>query len=286
MTKRCTHGCPIQADHEKSAISYLAGEQLENVKALLDSPIGRHRDVFLYALLIVMHRLGSPWQLIRLAIHAAASDLAEHIAATPFAVAVDVVVGDLDRIITDLRDAVQRADSDEAARLVKDFHDAARALHTEIELPPDSDWGRRLATARAEVADLLEGEIDNLAGQVRRLLRPRNGRDATAPLDSIDVDDLEAKLALVAACRNYAGELAVSEVTLRVYSELQSWFDNNTDILLERLRAAPPAERALRQSQLDAAIRFCAKLFGAEYAGTLARAADVAGKDEPKAAKG
>jgi hypothetical protein len=73
-------------------ISNLAGEQLENVKALLDSPIARHRDVFLYALLLVMNRLGSPWQLIRLAINAAASDEAAHIAETPFAVALDVVL--------------------------------------------------------------------------------------------------------------------------------------------------------------------------------------------------
>ena len=266
-------------------ISNLAGEQLENVRALLDSPIGRHRDVFLYALLIVMSRLGAPWQLIRLAIHAAASDVADHIAATPFAIAVDVVLGDFDRIITNLGDALKAADSDEVGRLLKDFHDAARALHTEIELPADSTWGRQLASARADVASLLEGEIDNLPGQVRRLLRPRNGRDATTPLDFIDVDDVEAKLALVAACRNYAGELAVSEATRRVHSELRTYFDNGTDILLERLRASPPAERALRQSQVDAAIRFCAKLFGAEYAGTLARAADVAAKGEPKAAK-
>ena len=41
----------------------------------------------------------------------------------------------------------------------------------------------------------------------------------------------------------------------------------------------------LRQSQVDAAIRFCAKLFGAEYADTLARAADVAVKGEQRAAK-
>ena len=267
------------------AIGNLAGEQLVNVRALLDSPIGRHRDVFLYALLVVMSRLGSPWQLMRLAIQAAASDIAEHIAATPFAIAVDVVLGDFDRIITNLRDALKAADSDEVGRLLKDFHDAARALHTEIELPPDSTWGRRLAAARADVASLLEGQIDNLPGQVRRLLRPRHGREAIASLDSIDVDDVETKLALVAACRNYAGELAVSEATRRVHSELQTYFDNGTGVLLERLRASPLAERALRQSQVDAAIRFCAKLFGPEYAGTLARAADVAAKDEQKAAK-
>ena len=52
-------------------INNLADEQLENVRSLLDSPIGRHRDVFLHALLVVMSRLTSPWQLIRLAIAAA-----------------------------------------------------------------------------------------------------------------------------------------------------------------------------------------------------------------------
>lgn len=268
-----------------TAISSLAGEQLVNVRALLDSPIGRHRDVFLYALLVVMSRLGAPWQLIRIAILATASDAAEHIAATPFAIAVDIVLGDFDRIVTNLRSALRSANSDEVSRLLKDFHDAARALHTEIELPADSIWGRQLAAARADVASLLEGEIDNLPGQVRRLLRPRNGRDATAPLNSIDVNDVEAKLALVAACRSYASELAVSEATRRVHTELQDYFDSNTQVLLDRLRASPPAERSLRQSQVDAAIRFCAKLVGPEYAGLLARAADVAAKDEQKAAK-
>ena len=233
-----------------------------------------------------MSRLGAPWQLIRLAIHAAASDAADHIAATPCAIAVDVVLGDLDRIVTNLREAMKTADSDEAGRLLKDFHDAARALHSEIDLPPDSAWGKQLANARADAADLLEREMRDLPAQVRRLLRPRNGREGIAPLDSIDVDDVDTRLALVAACRNYADELAVSEVTRRVHSELQSYFDNGTQVLLERLRVSPPAELALRQSQVDAAIRFCAKLFGAEYAGLLARAADIAVKGEQKAAKG
>jgi hypothetical protein len=268
-----------------ASISNLASEQLQNVWGLLDSPIGRHRDVFLYALLVVMSRLGSPWQLIRLAIHAAVSDSAEHLAATPFAVAVDVVLGDLDRIVTNLREALAIADSNEVGRLLKDFHDAARALHTEIDLPADSTWGRQLASARAEAATLLEGEIRDLPAQVRRLLRPRDGREAIVPLDSIDVDEVDVKLALVGACRTYASELAVNEATLRVHSELQSYFDNGTHLLLERLRLSPPAERPLRQSQVDAAIRFCARLFGAEYAGLLGRAADIAVKDEQRLAK-
>ena len=91
---------------------------------------------------------------------------------------------------------------------------------------------------------------------------------------------------LAATCRNYASELAISEATRRVHSDLQNFFDTGTQVLLDRLRSSPPAERSFRQSQVDAAVRFCAKLFGTDFASTLAKAADVAGKGEAKTARG
>ncbi len=226
-------------------ISNLAEAQLANVTALLDSPIGRHRDVFLYALLVVMSRLGSPWQLIRLAIRAAASDAAARIAETPFAVAVDVVLTDLDRMIANLRESLKAGRSGEVATLLKDIHDAARALHTEIDLSIDSPWGRQLAASRAEVAELLEGEIDNLPGQVRRLLRPRVPRETGAVVDEGDVAEIEAKLVLAATCRNYASELAISEVSGRVHSDLQNYFDSGTQV-----SARPAADFAARRADI------------------------------------
>jgi hypothetical protein len=268
-------------------ISNLADEQLENVTALLDSPIGRHRDVFLYALLVVMNRLGSPWQLIRLGVNAAKSDEAARIAETPFAVAVDVVLTDIDRMISALRGSLKAGRSGEVASLLKDIHDASRSLRSELDLSAESPWARQLAASRAEASRLLQAEIDNLPGHVRRLLRPRAPKEtgAGATLDAGDVAEVEAKLVLAAACRNYAGELAVSEATRRVTSDLQNYFDSGTQILLDRLRASPPGERSYRQSQVDAAVRFTAKLFGADYASLLAKAADVAAKDEQKLAK-
>ncbi len=270
-----------------ATIGNLADEQLENVTALLDSPIGRHRDVFLYAMLIAMSRLGSPWQIIRLAIHAAKSDVASRVAATPFAVAVDVVLADIERMIDTLHAKMNAGQGADAATLLKNIHDAARALHTEMDLSGDSAWARQLAASRATVARLLQAEIENLPGQVRRLLRPRTAREVgyMGAVDAGDVAEVEAKLALTATCRNYAGELAISETTRRVTSELQTYFDNGMQVLLDRLRAAPDAERGFRQSQVDAAVKFCAKLFGDEYAGVLGKAADIAAKGELKAAK-
>jgi len=270
------------------SIGNLADDQLDNVKTLLESPIGRHRDVFLYALLLVMSRLGSSWQLIRLAIQAAGSDAAARIAETPFSVAVEIMLADVARMIGALRDSVKAGRGAEVATHLKDVHDAVRGLRTELDFSSDTGWARQLASFRSEVSKLLQAEIENLPGQVRRVLRPRPAKETgpNATLDASDVDEIEAKLVLAAACRNYSAELAFSEATRRVHSDLQNYFDSGTQVLIDRLRTSPPAERTYRQSQVDAAVRFCAALFGADFASTLAKAAQVAGKGEQKVAKG
>ena len=40
----------------------------------------------------------------------------------------------------------------------------------------------------------------------------------------------------VGACRNFAGELAISEVTLRTFQEIQQYLDTGTRTLLDALR--------------------------------------------------
>ena len=125
---------------------------------------------------------------------------------------------------------------------------------------------------------MLKPEIDATPGRVRRLLRPPPAKEIHpgSTVDSIDVDDVQARVEFVSACRNYAGELALSEVTLRAYSELTQYLETGTKVLLDALRHAGTGERAFRQSQVEAAIRLCRSLFGIDYAEALAKAADVA----------
>ena len=276
----------VVASRLPPVIGSLAEEQLDNVKVLLDSPVGCHPDVFLYALIVVMGRLAAPWQLIRLAVRAANSDAAVRIAQTPFALALDLVIAEIERAIAAMRSTLGEGRRVQVAPLVKDAHDAARALHTELDLAGDPPWARQLGAARSEVAALLRAEIETIPGRVRRLLRPRSGAEAGRALDAAEVTEVEGALDMFVACRTYAGELALSEATRRVDSDLQNFFDSGTQILLDALRATPAAERIGRQSQVDAAVRFCGKLFGAEYAALLSKAADVAGKGELRAARG
>jgi hypothetical protein len=266
-------------------IRNLADEQLENVTALLDSPLVRRHDLLLYALLLAMSRLGSRWHLIRLAVRSAETDVAARIAPTPAALAITLVLDDIELQAMELREALEGRDVERAVALLKEIHDGARGLRTELDLSGDHPWRRQLAAVLGEVSRVIEGQIVTVPGRVHRLLRPRAGGEGAA-LDLNDVAEVEALIDLVNACRTYAAELAVNEATLRVHSQLQHYLDTGMAALLDGLRQAGPGERAFRQAQVDAAVRFAAKIFGTEYAAVLLKAADVAAQGaDPKAAK-
>jgi hypothetical protein len=260
-------------------------EQIDQVKTLLEGASAQKSfqhapsqksELFLYGLIVVAGRLAAPWQLISIATRAAESDDAARIAGTPYAVAVTIVLGELEAMVGELRSELKAGRP--VASLLKAVHDAARGMRTEMDLSVDSAWSRQLAAIRSAVSNLLSAEIETTTGRVRRLLRPRPAKEIVpgSLLDAIDVHEVETRVELVGVCRHYASELAVSEVTLRTYSELTQYLETGTRILLDALRQADDAERPFRQSQVDAAVRFCRTVLGADYAGMLAKAADVA----------
>jgi hypothetical protein len=260
-------------------------DQIDGVKSMLEAASVQKApgagatakaDLFLYSLRLVMSRLAAPWQLIRIATRAAESDDTIRIAETPCAVAVTIVIGELESMVGDLR--TQLRAHRPVTPLLKSIHDTVRGLRTEIDLSGDSPWGRRLTAIRTEVSDVLKAEIETTPGRVRRLLRPRPAKEIVAGslLDATDVGDVEMLVEFVGACRNYANELAVNEATTRSYSELQLYLESGAKVLLDALRQAGDADRPFRQSQVDAAIRFCRAVFGADYAGLLAKAAEIA----------
>src|SRR5262249_25309298 len=267
-------------------IRNLSDDQISSIIAFLNSTAGRQREVYTFGLALVMSRLASPWQLIRLGIKAAESDLPTRIAETPYAPALSMVLGEVERLVGELDSDLQRGPAVAGSSLLKAIHDAARGLRTELDLFADSPAARELAAIRSDLAAVLRPEIESAPGRVRRLLRPRTAKEIVpgAVLDAVDVADTETLLGFLGHCRSYAGELAINEMTMRAYSEVQNYLETHVEPLLDALRAAGKADRRYRQSQLDAAVRFCGKIFGQEYADTLAKAAEVAVAGERKAA--
>ncbi|HEX4409779.1 MAG TPA: hypothetical protein VH206_13485 [Xanthobacteraceae bacterium] len=271
-----------------SHIRVFEGALIDAIKTLLDTAVaqcslepgaGNKSDILLYGLILVMNRLTAPWQLIRIATRAADSDETSRIADTPYAAAVALVLGEIESTVRELRTELKSGRS--IVSMLKAIHDAARGLRTELDLTVDSPWSRQLAAIRADVSSLLKSEIETTPGRVRRLLRPRPAKEIApgSVLDSVDVNDTETQVEFVNACRHYASELAINEVTTRAHSELTLYLETGTKVLLDSLRHAGDADRPFRQSQVEAAIRFCRGVFGAEYASLLAKAAEVAGQN-------
>ncbi len=273
--------------HLPLRIPNLNGGELDEYKALIEKTTVEDGELFLYALLTVMSRLAAPWQIIRFGIKAAGSDTAARVAETHYGVAVTIVLAELERMVNELRDDLRSGVGIAVGALLKTIHDAARGLRTELDLPVDSTWGRALASQRAQIAELLRSEIESAPGRMRRLLRPRPSTEIqpNSALDAGEVAEVEALMGFVGNCRHFASELAINEMTQRTFSEIQQYLDSGTRALLDGLRHAGDIDRSFRQSQVDAAVRFCAKVFGADYAALLTKAAEVAGSAERTTAR-
>ena len=138
-----------------------------------------------------------------------------------------------------------------------------------------------------DISNALQSEIDSVPGRVRRILRQRPEKEIPpgARIDSTEVEETVALIDFVATCRNYASELAINEVTLRTYSDLQQYVEQATEALVQSLRGGDAKCRAYRQMQVSAAIKFCEMLFGHDYASLMSRAAENALTGERKASR-
>jgi hypothetical protein len=250
--------------------------------AALQTPL-----VLPFALSLVMQRLSAPWQIIRLAIKVAASDDEIRVAATSYGVAVTMALHDLASVAASLRADIKRGQFNDVAEHLKTIHDGVRGLRTELDLRNDSRWGKQLTSLRADISNALQSEIDSVPGRVRRLLRQRADKDisASSKLDPSEVDETADLIDFVAVCRTYASELAINEVTLRTFSDLQHYVEHSTEALVQSLRGADSRARAFRQQQVKAAIRFCDVLFGHDYASLMGRAAENALSGERKSTR-
>jgi hypothetical protein len=258
--------------------------QTTTTSASLNVPSLQTPQVLPFALSLIMQRLSAPWQIIRLAIKMAASDDEIRVAATPYGVAVTIALHDLFCLTAGLRMDIRRGHFENVAEDLKILHDGVRGLRTELDLRKDSTWGKQLASIRTDISNTLQSEIDSVPGRVRRLLRQRPDKDIPpgAKVDTAEVEEIVALIGFVAVCRTYASELAINEVTLRTYSDLQQYVEQSTETLVQSLRGGDGKMRAYRQMQVAAAIRFCEVLFGRDYASLMSRAAENALTGERK----
>ena len=171
-------------------IGTFGGPVVDSVQVQLDETLGNRDHLFTYALLLLMARIASPWQLIRLATKAAGGDNTRWISETPYVATIDIVLEEVDRRVRELASDLKSGRGIAVSALLKDVHDALRGLRTELDLPQDSSWSRQLQALHADIAKLLSSEIELMPGRVRRLVRPRPSKEI-APNSRLNPHEVE-----------------------------------------------------------------------------------------------
>jgi hypothetical protein len=143
---------------------------------LLEAFGANHAEALPFALTLIANRLRTPWQLIRLATKAAPSKNAADIAATPFAIAVSMVLDRLDDKRSALRVALRNNRVLVCREILIDIYDTEYALRVRIDLLDESDWGERLHNLMSAIAALVEVEVSRFPDNIAHVLGSRSLR--------------------------------------------------------------------------------------------------------------
>ena len=185
-------------------INRLEDAELAKVTPLLDAFAKANRDQVPFALTLVAGRLKPQWQLIRLATKAAPTKNAADVAATPYAIAITMVLDRLEDKLAKLRIALKHERILVAKEILVDIYDTEYALRVRIELA-ESDWGKRLDVLMASITALVESEIKRFPDNVGHVLGSRSLRSHNSIADRVTYWAWKGRDALnagVARCKN------------------------------------------------------------------------------------
>ncbi len=172
----------------REALAKFAGELPEKISTLDDGRVVKlmalldgfvktgGQDAVPFALTLVANRLKTSWQLVRFATKAAASKAAGDVAATPYAIAVTMVLDRIEDQKLALRFALKNERVLVAKELLTWLYDTEYALQVRIDNLDQSEWGARLHRLMEEIAALVEAEVSRFPDNVGHILGSRSLR--------------------------------------------------------------------------------------------------------------
>lgn len=144
--------------------------------ALLNAFAKLHAEAVPFAITLIAKRLKTPWQILRLATKISPSKKAADIAATPYAVAVPMVLDRIDDHRVALRIALRNNRVLVAKALLADIYNTEYAIRVRIDKLDSSPWGIRLRELMDAIAALVEAEVKRFPDEVGHVLGSRRLR--------------------------------------------------------------------------------------------------------------
>jgi hypothetical protein len=150
-----------------SRIDKFDDKEVAKVSDRLNALRAKHPDAVPFALVAIIARLKTPWQLIRLATKAANSKVAADLAKTDYAIAIPMVLDHLDDRRLALRDALKRKRMLAAKEILADIYAIEYALRVRIDLLDRSPWGDRLNALILVVTEMVDSEARSVPEHLR-----------------------------------------------------------------------------------------------------------------------
>jgi hypothetical protein len=154
-------------------IEQFEGEVFAWVRDRLNAFATDHAEAMPLALTMIAARLKAPWQLMRLATKAAASKNAADIAATPYAIAIPMVLDQIDVRREALCHALKQRHVVIAREILVGIYDIEYALRVRIDDLDACEWGVRLNSLMRAVATPVEAEIHTVGASLHHILGSR-----------------------------------------------------------------------------------------------------------------
>jgi hypothetical protein len=149
--------------------------QVSKITALLDPFRKKDPDAVPFALALIAGRMRTPRELLRIATKTARGRSAADVAASPYAIAVSMVLDQMDDKRIALRVALKKNRVTIARDVLADIDQTEAALRAGIRELDASEWGARLAKIRDGIAVLVEAEVSRFPDQLGHILKSRNG---------------------------------------------------------------------------------------------------------------
>lgn len=150
-------------------ISKFDNGQVAKITTLLDALRKTNAEAVPFALTLVAKRLKTCWQLIRLATAAAGSKNAADVAVAPYAIAITMVLDQLDDKRMALRIALRDNRVLVAKELLTEVYDTEYMLQGSIGRFGESIWGLRLQHIMDSIAALVEIEVSRFPEEVEHI---------------------------------------------------------------------------------------------------------------------
>jgi hypothetical protein len=150
--------------------------RVAKVTALLDSFRKQNPNAVPFALALVAGRLKTPRELMHVATKTARSRSAADVAATPYAIAISMVLDQIDDKRVALLLALRKNRVTIARDVLADINRTEAALRVGIREFDATEWGKRMAEIRDAINALVEAELNRFPDQLGHVLELRNSR--------------------------------------------------------------------------------------------------------------